>query len=52
MTPNANGFEFSVFDFIWEEIKTILKNSLKIYGYAPYLMHIIEWVIARIFFYE
>jgi hypothetical protein len=21
MAPNANGFEFSVFDFIWEEIR-------------------------------
>jgi hypothetical protein len=23
MAPNANGFEFSIFDFIWEEIKSI-----------------------------
>jgi hypothetical protein len=21
MAPNTNGFEFSIFDFIWEEIK-------------------------------
>jgi hypothetical protein len=52
MTPNANGFEFSAFDFIWEEIKAISKNPLKSYGYAPYLIHMIERVIARTFFYE
>jgi hypothetical protein len=23
MAPNANRFEFSIFDFIWEEIKAI-----------------------------
>jgi hypothetical protein len=28
MAPNANGFEFSIFDFICEEIKAILKNPL------------------------
>jgi hypothetical protein len=42
MAPNVNGFEFSVFDFIWEEIKDISENSLKSCGYAPYLMHMIE----------
>jgi hypothetical protein len=52
MPPNANGFEFSVFDFIWEEIKTILENPLKSYGYALYLMHIIERVAAHTFFCE
>jgi hypothetical protein len=52
MTPNANGFEFSTFDFIWEEIKAISENPLKSYGYAPYLMHMIERVIAWTFFYE
>jgi hypothetical protein len=26
MAPNTNGIEFSVFDFIWEEIKTISKT--------------------------
>jgi hypothetical protein len=50
MAPNANGFEFSVFDFIWEEIKAVLENSLKSCGYAPYLMHMIDRVIARTFF--
>jgi hypothetical protein len=52
MAPNANGFEFSVFDFIWEEIKAILKNLLQSCGYAPYLMHMIERVRARTFFCE
>jgi hypothetical protein len=50
MAPNANGFEFSVFDFIWVEIKAISENSLKSCGYAPYLMHMIERVTARTFF--
>jgi hypothetical protein len=52
MAPNANGFEFSVFDFIWEEIKAISKNPLKSGGYAPYLMHMVERVAACTFFYE
>ena len=52
MTPNANEFEFSVFDFIWEEIKAISENPLKSCGYTTYHMHIIERVIARTFFYE
>jgi hypothetical protein len=52
MAPNANGFEFSIFDFIWEEIKAISDNPLKSCGYAPYLMHMIERVTARTFFYE
>jgi hypothetical protein len=50
MAPNANGFEFSVFDFIWEEIKAISENPLKSCGYALYLMHMIERVTARTFF--
>jgi hypothetical protein len=50
MAPNANGFEFSIFDFIWEEIKAISKNPLKSCRYAPYLMHMIERVIAQTFF--
>jgi hypothetical protein len=47
MAPNANGFEFSIFDFIWEEIKAISENPLKSCGYAPYIMHMIERVIVR-----
>jgi hypothetical protein len=49
MAPNANGFEFSIFDFIWEEINAISENPLKSYGYAPYLMHMIEGVTAQTF---
>jgi hypothetical protein len=52
MAPNANVFEFSVFDFIWEEIKAISKNPLKSYGSTHYLMHMIERVIAQTFFCE
>jgi hypothetical protein len=52
MAPNVNGFELSVFDFIWEEIKAISENSLKSCGYAHHLMHMIEIVTARTFFYE
>jgi hypothetical protein len=50
MDPNANGFEFSIFDFRWEEIKAISKNPLKSYEYGPYLMHMVERVTARTFF--
>jgi hypothetical protein len=52
MAPNANGFEFFVFDFICEEIKAILKNPLKSCGYPPYIMHLIERVTARTFYCE
>jgi hypothetical protein len=52
MAPNANGFEFSVFDFIWEEIKAISENPLKSCGYASYLMDMIERVTAHTFLYE
>jgi hypothetical protein len=52
MALNTNGFEFPIFDFIWKEIKVISENPLKSCGYAPYLMHMIERVTARIFFYE
>jgi hypothetical protein len=52
MAPNANGFEFSIFDFIWDEINAISENPLKSCGYAPYLMHMIERVTAHTFLYE
>jgi hypothetical protein len=42
MVNNSNGFKFCVFDFIWEEIKAISEIPLKSYGYAPYIMHMIE----------
>jgi hypothetical protein len=49
MAPNTHGLEFSVFDFIWEEIKAISENPLKSCGYAPYIMHMIERVTTRTF---
>jgi hypothetical protein len=49
---NANVFEFSIFDFIWKEIKAILQNPLKSYGYALYIMHLIERVIGMTFYCE
>jgi hypothetical protein len=52
MAPNANGFEFSIFDFIWEEINAISENPLKSCGYAPYLMYMIERVTTWTFFCE
>jgi hypothetical protein len=52
MAPNTNGFEFSVFDFIWGEIKAISENPLKSCGYSPYLMHIIERVTTQTFLYK
>jgi hypothetical protein len=52
IAPNVNGFKFSVFDFIWEEIKAISENPLKSCGYAHYLMHMIERVTARTYFCE
>jgi hypothetical protein len=49
MAPKTNGFEFSVLDFIWEEIKAISENPLKSWGYTPYIMHMIERVTDRTF---
>jgi hypothetical protein len=49
MAPRPHGFDFSVFDFIWEEIKVISKSPLKSCGYAPYIMHMIERVTGRTF---
>jgi hypothetical protein len=37
MAPRPHGFEFSMFDFIWGEIKAILESSLKSCGYAHYI---------------
>jgi len=34
--------DFSVADYIWEEIKCISENPLKICAYAPYLMELID----------
>jgi hypothetical protein len=52
IAPNANGFEFFVFDFIWEEIKAISENPLKSCGYTPYIMHMIERVLGCTFGYD
>jgi hypothetical protein len=34
--------EFSVFDYIWEEIKSILESPQKCCGYGAYLMYMID----------
>jgi hypothetical protein len=49
MAPRPHGFDFSVFDFMWEEIKAISESPLKSYGYASYIMHMIERVLGRTF---
>jgi hypothetical protein len=49
VAPHPHGFDFCVFDFIWEEIKAISERPLKSCGYAPYLMHMIERVTGRTF---
>jgi hypothetical protein len=49
MAPHPHGFEFSVFDFIWWEIKAISEIPVKSCGYAPYIMHMIERVTGRTF---
>jgi hypothetical protein len=36
--------EFSVVDYIWEEIHSISGSPQKSCGYAPYLMHVIETI--------
>jgi hypothetical protein len=45
MVPNWH--DFSVFDFIWEEIKAVSNSPLKSCSYAPFIMHMIERVIAH-----
>jgi hypothetical protein len=51
MAPRLHGFDlfFFVFDFIWEEIKAISESPLKSYGYASYIVHMIEMVSGRTF---
>jgi hypothetical protein len=49
MAPHPHGSDFSVFDFIWEEIKAISESPLKSCGYAPYIMHMIERVSGQTF---
>ena len=50
MAPNAQPF--SVFDFIWSEIRSVGERPLKGCGFAPYIMHMIEQVIGHTFEYD
>ena len=43
---------FSVFDFIWCEIRSVGERPLKGCGFAPYIMHMIEQVIGHTFLYD
>jgi hypothetical protein len=38
----SSKLEFSMFDYIWEEIKSILESPQKCCGYGAYLMYMIE----------
>jgi hypothetical protein len=49
MAPCPHGFDSSVFDLIWEEIKAISESPLKSCGYAHYIMHMIERVSGQTF---
>ena len=42
MQPDHRGGDFSVGDYIWEEIKHISETPLKTCGYAPYIMKVIH----------
>ena len=42
MAPDAQPF--SVFDFIWSEIRSVGERPLKGCGFAPYIMFMIEKV--------
>jgi hypothetical protein len=44
--------EFSVVDYIWEEIRTISGSPQKSCGYAPYFMHVIEEITNYTFGYD
>jgi hypothetical protein len=52
MAPCPHGYEFSVFDFIWGEMKAISESLLKSCGYAPYILHMIERVTGQTFGYD
>jgi hypothetical protein len=52
MAPRPHGFEFSVFDFIYGEIKAISESPLKSCVYTPYIMHMIERVMGQTFGYD
>jgi hypothetical protein len=44
--------EFSVVDYIWEEVHSISGSPQKSCGYAPYLMHVIETITNYTFVYD
>jgi hypothetical protein len=44
--------EFSVVDYIWEEIHSISGSPQKSCGYATYLMHVIEAITNYTFVYD
>ena len=50
MAPDA--LPFSVFDFIWSEIRSVGERPLKGCGFAPYIMYMIEQVIGHTFEYD
>jgi hypothetical protein len=50
MCPSES--EFSVVDYIWEEIHSISGSPQKSCGYAPYLMHVIETITNYTVFYD
>jgi hypothetical protein len=52
MTPCPHEFEFSVFDFIWGEIKAISESPPKSCRYTPYIMYMIERVMDQTFGYD
>ena len=47
MAPDAQSF--SVFDFIWSEIRSVGERPLKVCGFAPYIMYMIEQVTGHTF---
>ena len=50
MAPDARPF--SIFDFIWCEIWSVGERPLKSYGFAPYIMYMIEQVTGHTFEYD
>ena len=50
MAPDAQPF--SVFDFIWSEIRSVGERPLKGCGFAPYIMFMIEKVTGHTFEYD
>ena len=50
MAPDAQPF--SVFDFIWSEIRSVGERPFKGCGFAPYIMFMIEKVTGHTFEYD